>query len=141
MFDDEPQLLEVDHVSKLYSRSPGATRTRLAATSLRALFGQRARPISTLTKGEFWAVNDLSFRVARGQAIGIIGQNGSGKTTLLRMLSGQILPDKGEIRLRGSAAAMIDLTAGFQGTASGRENIFLRGALLGRSREQMLTAL
>jgi lipopolysaccharide transport system ATP-binding protein len=141
MFDDGPQLLEVDHVSKLYSRSPGGTRTRLAATSLRALFGQRARPISTLAKGEFWAVNDLSFRVARGQAIGIIGQNGSGKTTLLRMLSGQILPDKGEIRLRGSAAAMIDLTAGFQGTASGRENIFLRGALLGRSPEQMLAAL
>nr|WP_300391923.1 ABC transporter ATP-binding protein [Henriciella sp.] len=85
---------------------------------------------------EFWAVNDVSFELRRGEAIGIIGLNGSGKTTLLRMLAGQILPDAGEIRVRGSSASMIDLSAGFQTSASGLENIFLRAAALGFSRAE-----
>ena len=68
--------------------------------------------------------------------IGIIGRNGSGKTTLLRILAGQLLPDQGEVMIRGTSAAMIDLQAGFQAKASGRENIYLRAAALGFRRSE-----
>lgn len=126
-------LLSVDSVSKLYARRTQTRRTRLAEIAGPAFFGFGAKEIGDLREHEFWAVNDVSFDLRKGEAIGVIGLNGSGKTTLLRMLAGQILPDRGEIRIAGSSAAMIDLQAGFQPAASGRENIFLRGAALGFS--------
>lgn len=129
-------ILTADGVAKLYSRRNETTRRRLGATAGRALFGAPPPAIGALRAHEFWAVEDVSFDLQRGEALGIIGLNGSGKTTLLRMLAGQLLPDKGEIRISGSSAAMIDLQAGFQPAASGRENIYLRAAALGFSKEQ-----
>jgi ABC-type polysaccharide/polyol phosphate transport system ATPase subunit len=93
-----------------------------------------------LCKGEFWSLRDINFSVHRTEALGVIGFNGAGKTTLLRLLSGQLLPDYGEIRVLGNSAAMIDLTAGFQMNASGRRNVFLRGAMLGRNPKDMAAA-
>jgi len=81
-------------------------------------------------------VRNVSFTLARGEAIGIIGLNGSGKTTLLRMLAGQLLPDEGKITVNGSSASVIALTAGIQGSLSGLQNIDIRSAMLGRSREE-----
>ena len=130
-------VLEVNRVSKSYARRPKITRTRLASLLGRAMSGMRYQPLTTLRETEFWAVRNVSFSLKRGEALGIMGLNGSGKTTLLRMLAGQILPDDGEIRILGTSAAMIDLTAGFETAASGQENIFLRGAALGRSRKEM----
>lgn len=130
-------VLEVENIGKLYSRDPSNTRRRLAAAMSTTFFGKTAKPIGDLRKGEFWALKDINFTLKRGEAVGVIGLNGSGKTTLLRILSGQLLPDTGEIRMIGSTAAMIDLTAGFQPSASGRDNIFLRGAMLGRARQEM----
>lgn len=111
-------------------------RGRLGQAAWRAFLFMPPSQKGTLRKTEFWAVKDVSFELNRGQAIGIIGLNGSGKTTLLRMLAGQILPDAGEISVFGSSASMIDLRAGFQASASGRENIFLRAAALGFTREE-----
>lgn len=137
MLADTTTILEVDRVSKLYSRKAAPTRRRLASAMVSTFFGRGIAPIGDLGPGEFWALRDISFSLKRGEAIGIMGLNGSGKTTLLRILAGQILPDAGEVRLIGKTAAMIDLTAGFQMSASGRDNIYLRGAILGRSRTEM----
>jgi len=135
---DGETILQVDRVSKIYSRSRQTTQARLTRTLSRAIFGRRFDPMGgDLRSDEFYAVHDVSFALKRGEALGIIGLNGSGKTTLLRMLAGQLLPDDGSITVTGRTASMIDLTAGFQTSASGRDNIFLRGAALGRSREQM----
>jgi ABC-type polysaccharide/polyol phosphate transport system ATPase subunit len=137
MWMQSDTVLEVEGLSKLYSRIQGATRKRLANTFTRTLWGRSPRKDYVLTKGEFWSLKDVSFSLKRGEALGVIGLNGAGKTTLLRLLAGQILPDQGEIRILGRAAAMIDLTAGFQMSASGQRNIYLRGAMLGRSREEI----
>lgn len=138
MFLPNDTVLEVNKVSKIYSRSRAVTQQRLRGTLSRALLGRALGEVSAhLRHGEFRALSDVSFSLKRGGALGIIGLNGSGKTTLLRMLAGQILPDGGQITVVGKTASMIDLTAGFQQGASGRENIFLRGAALGRTRAQM----
>ena len=137
MWMQSDTVLEVEYLSKLYSRAQGATRQRLARTFGRILLGLSPKPPTNLKKGEFWSLKNVSFSLKRGEALGIIGFNGAGKTTLLRLLAGQLLPDEGEIRILGKVAAMIDLTAGFQMTASGKRNIFLRGAMLGRSQKEI----
>lgn len=129
-------ILEVQNLSKLYARRDKAMRNRLARFAHRALWGRAAPEISTPLEHEFWALNDLSFSLKRGEALGVIGLNGSGKTTLLRILAGQILPDRGEVRITGTSAAMIDLQAGFQPASSGHKNIFLRAAALGFTRRE-----
>lgn len=129
-------ILRVDRLSKLYARRPGPAQARLGEAALRALMGRQAPDIGRLKAHEFWALEDVSFELKRGEALGVIGLNGSGKTTLLRILAGQLLPDRGEVWVNGSSAAMIDLSAGFQPGASGRENIFLRAAALGYSRAE-----
>ena len=90
-----------------------------------------------LRKDEFWALNEVSFAVKRGNILGIIGANGSGKTTLLRLMTGVFPSDKGEIEIRGRVSALIALGAGFHPHMTGRENIYLNGAILGMSREEV----
>src|SRR6202008_2727670 len=85
-------------------------------------------------KRDFWALDDVSFQVRRGEAFGIIGPNGAGKSTILKLLSGIMKPTKGVVRLQGSLSALIEVSAGFHPDLTGRENIFLNGAILGMSR-------
>lgn len=84
-----------------------------------------------LRPGEFWALNDISFSLEPGDALGIMGINGSGKTTLLRILNGTYSPDTGKVTLRGRIGALIAAGAGFSPMLSGRENIYISGTLLG----------
>lgn len=137
MLPDQDTILEVEGISKLYSRVQDSTRRRMAITFWHMLRGSALPSLGKLDKGEFWSLSDINFSLKRGEALGIIGFNGAGKTTLLRILSGQLLPDRGEIRMLGRSASMIDLTAGFQTSASGRRNILLRGAMLGRSQQEI----
>jgi lipopolysaccharide transport system ATP-binding protein len=83
---------------------------------------------------EFWAVQGVSFEVRRGECLGLVGRNGAGKTTLLRMLNGLIKPDRGHITMRGRVGALIALGAGFNPILTGRENIYVNGAVLGLSK-------
>ena len=90
-----------------------------------------------LRRDEFWALNDVSFEVKRGECLGLIGANGAGKSTLLKLLNGVILPDKGTIRVHGRVGALLELGAGFHPMLSGRENIHLNGAILGLSKDEI----
>ena len=87
-------------------------------------------------RGDFWALRDLSFTIQPGETVGVIGQNGAGKSTLLKILSRITEPTKGEAILRGRPASLLEVGTGFHPDLSGRENIFLNGAILGmRTRE------
>lgn len=90
-----------------------------------------------LRPGEFWALENVSFELHRGEAIAIIGRNGSGKSTLLKLLYGLIKPDAGEIAIRGRMAALIELGAGFDPILSGHENVYINASILGLSREEV----
>lgn len=83
------------------------------------------------------ALDDINFQMMRGESVGIIGKNGAGKSTLLKMITGVAFPTKGEIEVRGKVAALLELTAGFFSEMTGRENIYLKGQLLGLSNNEI----
>lgn len=92
---------------------------------------------SKLRKDEFWAVGDVSFELCRGETLGIIGTNGSGKSTMLKMLNGIYMPDKGSIEIKGKVGALIEVGAGFHPLLTGRENIYVNGAILGMAKKEI----
>lgn len=86
---------------------------------------------------EFWALQEVSFSIRKGEALGIIGLNGSGKSTILKIIAQVMKPTNGSIKVNGSVAPMIELGAGFDADLSARENVFLNGTVLGYSRKQI----
>ncbi len=89
------------------------------------------------TSEKFRALENISFSIAAGETVGILGHNGSGKSTLLKTICGVLAPTTGEIKLRGTLAALLELGAGFQPELSGRENVYLYGAMLGLKRKEV----
>jgi lipopolysaccharide transport system ATP-binding protein len=129
---DAPPAIRVQGLSKKF----GLTLAQSMHYGLRDMAGRvfgRAATEQTLRDGEFWAVHDASFELRPGEALGIMGVNGCGKTTLLRVLNGVYAPDAGRVELRGRVGALIAAGAGFAPMLSGRENVYINGALLGLS--------
>lgn len=86
---------------------------------------------------EFWPFRNVSFDIHPGEAIGVVGRNGQGKSTLLSVIAGVLLPDEGQVEVRGGVAPLIAITGGFEGELSARENIYLVGGLHGMSRAEI----
>ncbi len=123
--------LKFDCVSKkyrIYQESEAKASENKLRRVTRRLWGNR---------NDFWALRDVSFEVERGEALGIIGQNGAGKSTVLKLLYNITAPTKGRISINGRLAALIEVASGFHPDLTGRENIYLNGALLGMRRREI----
>ena len=139
---DDDVLIKVDNVSKKFCRDfkkslwYGLKDTASDIFRLGKLQDSE-RSSSSLRPGEFWANQNVSFEVKRGECLGLIGHNGAGKTTLLKMLNGLIKPDTGRIEMRGRVGALIALGAGFNPILTGLENIYINGSVLGLSKKEI----
>ena len=119
--------IEVKNVTKMFTMQYHRTLKQMAVASVKRL------PLQE----KFLAVNDVSFEVQQGESIGLMGLNGSGKSTLLKLINGVMRPDEGTIRTRGRIAGLIATGAGFHPQLTGRENLFLNGAIMGMSEREI----
>jgi lipopolysaccharide transport system ATP-binding protein len=110
--------------------------TESVTGSFRSRFSRKPR-VSAPKSEEFWALKGVNFEIRQGEVVGVIGQNGAGKSTLLKVLSRITEPTAGRIRLRGRVASLLEVGTGFHPELTGRENIFLNGAILGMTRVEI----
>ena len=128
-------LIRVEGIGKKYCRSLKRSLWYGVVDMTRETLGLKRK--AQLRKDEFWAVKDISFELRRGECLGLIGHNGAGKSTLLKVLNGLLLPDTGRMTISGRVDALIELGAGFNPVLSGKENIYINGALLGFSKSEI----
>jgi lipopolysaccharide transport system ATP-binding protein len=128
--------LEFNDVWKKFKRGEKfhSLRDLIPAMTKRLFLGNHR---GELEEQEFWALQGVSFQVRRGEALGVIGPNGAGKSTILKLLSGIMRPNKGEIKVNGRLSALIEVGAGFHPDLTGRENIYLNGAILGMKKSEI----
>ena len=126
-------VIQVENVSKCYVPRRQTLRDSLKELLVRV--GRREHPGDR--HSGFWAVRDLSFTVRKGETLGIIGSNGAGKSTVLKMIAGITAPTGGRVAVKGRVGTLIELGAGFNFDLTGRENVYLNGAVLGLARRQI----
>lgn len=126
---DRPVMINVDHVSMKFNLSSEKFDS-FKEYVIKSLKKQ-------VSYDEFWALEDVSFQVLKGDALGLIGLNGSGKSTMLKTIAGVLKPTKGHVEVFGTVAPLIELGAGFDMDLTASENVFLNGALLGYRRQEM----
>lgn len=127
-------LVKVEGLSKKFARDLKKSLRYGLQDISRELLGRSRK--TELRSSEFWAVQDVSFELRRGECLGLIGHNGAGKSTLLKILNGLIKPDAGRVEIKGRVAALIELGAGFNPILTGRENIYNNASVLGFSKEE-----
>lgn len=130
--------IKVNQVSKKYCKSLKRSMIYGIKDIARNTLGLRSNS-EILRRDEFWAVDNISFDVKKGETLGLIGPNGSGKTTLLKMLNGIFWPDKGKITIKGKVGALIEVGAGFHPLLTGRENVYINAAILGMTKSKVDT--
>ena len=130
-------LIEATSVSKKFCTSLRASLWYGLRDLGAEMLGRRHPGHGELRQDEFWAIDNVSFTLRRGECLGLVGRNGAGKTTLLRMLNGLIRPDAGSIVMRGKTGAIIALGAGFNPVLTGRENIRINAAILGMNKIEL----
>ncbi len=128
--------VEFDHVWKKFRYGEHNHLRDVIPAIMRRAF-RRPDPEAGLWTGEFWALRDVDFRVRPGEAFGIIGPNGAGKSTILKLLTRIFRPTHGRCAIRGRVGALIEVTAGFHPDLTGRENVFLQGAIMGMPRRDI----
>ena len=133
-------LIEFQHVWKKFRRGEFHDSLRDIVPALASqLFGRQRR--DTVERREFWAVQDVSFSVRPGEALGIIGPNGAGKSTILKLLTRILRPTRGRCGIRGRVGTLIEIAAGFHQDLTGAENIFLQGSIMGMTRGEIASPL
>lgn len=124
--------IEIENLWKKYRLGE-----KQSSDMLRDILANPFKSDTKKSKDEFWALKDINLKVKEGEVLGIIGKNGSGKSTLLKILSRITPPTRGEIRMNGRVASLLEVGTGFSGELTGRENVFLNGSILGMSRSEI----
>jgi len=129
-------LIKVENVGKKFCHSLRRSMLYGIGDIARDVLNVDTNP-EDLRQDEFWAIENVSFEVKRGECLSVIGRNGAGKSTLLKMLNGIFPPDQGKITIRGKVAALIEVGAGFHPMLTGRENIYINGSILGMGKKEI----
>src|SRR6187549_3154548 len=130
-------VITFDRVWKKFERGEGHNSLRDLVPAVLSKFW-RPKPADELQDQQFWAVRDVSFEVRPGEALGIIGPNGAGKSTSLKLLTRIMRPTRGSCSIVGRTGALIEVAAGFHPDLTGRENVFLQGAIMGMKRADIV---